>query len=84
MKAQEFANYLLGKQIELSFDKPTPVLSRDDSEAVRQKILSLTLAEAMKYGLSKSTFYDLRKHAYGPEPFKIYRHRTTRILQSVS
>ncbi len=63
LKAQELANYILRKRIELSFEDPKPALSRDDHAVVIDKILSLTVAEARKRGIGKTTLWYLRKHA---------------------
>lgn len=41
MKAQELANYILGRRTEPDFDKPRSNLDRSESEAVRNLILSL-------------------------------------------
>jgi hypothetical protein len=54
-RVQERANYILGRQAEVGFDKPTYNLGRSDSEAVRNLTMSFTSAEAKKRGIIRST-----------------------------
>jgi hypothetical protein len=82
MKAQELANYIQEKRKEVNFDQPSPVLLRDDLQAIRNYILSLTTAEARKHGVGKSTLHDLRKHARNPEPFRVYKKVANRLARS--
>ncbi len=81
LKAQELANYILSKRIALSFEDPKPALSRDDHAVVRDKILSLTVPEARKHGIGKTTLWYLQRRACGEKPFKIYRNTRTRLAQ---
>ena len=53
-RVQELANYILGRQAEVDFDKPTYNLGRSDSEAVRNLTMSFTSAEAKKRGIIRS------------------------------
>src|SRR5208282_1432428 len=41
LKCQELASYILAKRSELDLNNPRPLLPRDDSEAVRSRILSM-------------------------------------------
>ena len=52
LKAQELANYVIGKRTNLDFGEPTPELNRIDSVAVRKTILSLKTSDARKLGLA--------------------------------
>ncbi len=81
LKAQELANYILRKRIELSFEDPKPALSRDDHAVVRDKIQSLTVAKARKRGIGKTTLSYLQRRAFGEKPFKIYRNTRIRLAQ---
>ncbi len=87
LKAQELANYILGKRTEVGFAKPTPNLDRSGSEAVRNMILSLTSAEAKKLGIRRNTLWYLRRHAQLGRPFRSHRKTTSRLsklFQAVS
>jgi hypothetical protein len=53
LRAQELADYILGRQSEVDFDKPTSNLDRSDSEAVRNLTMSFTSAEAKKRGITR-------------------------------
>jgi CRISPR-associated protein Cas1 len=79
LKAQELANYVLGRRTDLCFDEPRPALGRTDSEAVRDLILSLTTAQARRQGIGKGTLHVLRKHAASENPFKVYTKVSTRL-----
>jgi len=79
MKAQELANYILKKENASDYDEPRPVLARDDSEAVRKQILSLTTVEARKHGISKSTLHDLHKRASSVPSFNVYHKIADRL-----
>ncbi len=72
LKAQELANYILGKRAELNFDEPTLELNRIDSVAVRRMILSLKTSDARKLGLGKSTLHYLRENTRSERPFMVY------------
>ena len=72
MKAQELANHILGKRVELDFGEPKQILDRTDSEAIRSRILSLTTAEARKRGIEKNTLWHLQQRAREHKTFKIY------------
>lgn len=71
LKAQELANYVLGRRSELSFDKPTLASEREDSEAVRKLILSLNTAEARKLAIRRNTLWYLQQRARTDKSFKI-------------
>jgi CRISPR-associated protein Cas1 len=79
LKAQELANYVLGRRAGLCFDEPRPALGRADSETVRDLILSLTTAQARRQGIGKGTLHVLRKHAASENSFKVYTKVSTRL-----
>ena len=79
LKAQELANYLLGRRTELDFTQPFPILSRDDTALVRERILSMTAAEARRSEIGKSTLWYLKERAGKDRPFKIHRSVRNRI-----
>jgi CRISPR-associated protein Cas1 len=71
-KANELGKYLTGRSSSLDFTEPAPILQRADSEALRQRILSLTQSDAEKLGIQKSTLHYLRKRAGEKKSFTIY------------
>ncbi len=79
LKTQELANYVLRKRSELSFEDPKPALSRADHAVVRDKIPSLTVAEARKRGIGKNTLWYLQRRASTEKPFRIYRNTRIRL-----
>jgi len=81
-KAQELADHILGRRTQLGFDEPSPVLSRSDSEAVRNRILSMTVAEARKHGIRKTTLWYLQRRAHSDKPFKIYGKVRSKLLNA--
>ncbi len=72
LKCQELASYILGRRSELDFDNPRPELPRDDSEAVRSRILSMSCAEARELGIRKNTLWYMQQRARTGKPIKIY------------
>ncbi len=72
LKAQELAQYILGKRAGLDFGEPKPILHRTDSEAIRSKILSLTAAEARRLGIRRNTLWHLQQRAQTGKPIRIY------------
>ncbi len=79
MKANELAQYLIGRHKTLDFSKPSLELRRRDDFKIRQKILSLTHTEAKKLGIIKSELHYLRKKARSDKPFKVYGKVKKRI-----
>jgi CRISPR-associated protein Cas1 len=71
-KCQELARYLLGKTTRFDLVNPKLTLEREETQALRKKILSLSGAQARKFGLNKSTLHYLRKRARDRKPFRIY------------
>jgi hypothetical protein len=67
------ANYIVGKRAEIDFSTPSPFLSRDTSEAVRERILSMSVAEAKQLGIRKNTLWYMQQRARSGRPLTIYR-----------
>ena len=84
LKAQELANYILGTRIDLDFGEPKPVLHRTDSEAIRNRILSMTKAEARKRGIRKNTLWHIQQHGKTEKSFRIYSKIRTKLSQSMT
>jgi len=79
LKAQELADYVLGKRSSLDLGEPKPDRHRTDSEVIRSRILSMTTAEARKRGISKNTMWYLRQRAPSPREFSIYGKVRTKL-----
>ena len=72
LKAQELANYLIGKRKDVDFSTPTYKLDRIDNKELRDKILSITYAEWKELGYSKGSLHQLKQKAKSKKPFKLY------------
>jgi CRISPR-associated protein Cas1 len=79
MKAQELANYILGKRSGLDFGEPKPTLHRADSEAIRSRILSMTTAEARKRGIGRNTLWYLKQRARQEKLMQPYAKIRTKL-----
>lgn len=82
LKCQELASYILSRRSELDFETPQPLLPRDDSEAVRSRILSMSSAEAGQLGLRKNTLWYLQQRARNGQPIKIYNRVKKKLFTS--
>ena len=82
LKAQELANYLVGKRTSLDFGEPKQILHRTDSEAVRNRILSMTKAEARKRDIRRNTLWYLQHRARSGGSFKIYSKVQVKLSES--
>jgi hypothetical protein len=71
-KTSELGRFLIGRSRGVDFSEPPPALERTDSGGVREMIRNLTLSEAGKLGIGRSTFHCLRKKARREKPFRLY------------
>jgi hypothetical protein len=62
-KTAELGRYLVGRSDGLDFSEPSPRLGRADERKLRERIQNLSLADARKLGIGKSTFHYLRRNA---------------------
>lgn len=74
MKTRELAQYLVGKRKSLDFSKPVYAVERQDSEVIREKILSISYSEWKKMGFSKGTLHYMKKNAEADKPFSLNAH----------
>ena len=77
-KTVELGRYLGGRTGRLDFSEPAPALARIDDMEIRKRILAMSEAEARRAGITKSTYYHLRRNVRGGRSFEIYentRHR---------
>lgn len=82
-KVQELGRFLVGKAESLDFIQPSPDLARDDTLAVRQRILALTTPrQAQELGISRSTLHHLREHARSNKSFKVYRKVVSKLRRT--
>jgi len=79
LKAQELANYVVGKRTNLDFGEPKQILDRTDSEAVRNRILSMTTVDARKRGIRKNTMWYLKQRALTANNFVTYGKVRTKL-----
>lgn len=78
-KAYELGQFIIGKRKSLDFSDPSPQLYREDSTAMRQKILNMDYSTWEKNGFSKGTLHYLKKNAKKDKPFKIYKNARKKL-----
>jgi len=78
-KATKLTRFLQGKSNTIDSVEPTPRLERSDGKELRKRILSLTLQEARRLGINKSTLHTIREHAPNEKPFKVYLKVASRL-----
>jgi CRISPR-associated protein Cas1 len=81
LKCQELAGHILSKRNEFDFNHPCPILSRDDSEMLRNRILSVSVAEARKLGIRKNTLWYMQQRARTRKRMRIYNPVKERLTQ---
>jgi CRISPR-associated protein Cas1 len=82
LKAQELANYLIGKRKDIDFCTPSYKLDRIDNKELRDKILAISYSEWKKFGFSKGTLHQLKEKAKSPKPFYLQK-RVKEKLENV-
>lgn len=60
LKTRELAQYLVEKRKTIDFSKPEYTIERQDSEEIRQKILSISYSDWKKMGFSKGTLHYMK------------------------
>jgi CRISPR-associated protein Cas1 len=83
-KAGELVECLDGKRTSVDFITPYPVITRDDSEELRSKILSIGYNDWMKAGNSKGSLHYLKKNAMSEKPFKVYGKMKEKLDRTLS
>jgi CRISPR-associated protein Cas1 len=74
LKTRELAQYLVEKRKTLDFSKPSYFVERQDSEEIRQKILSISYSDWKKMGFSKGTLHYMKMNAEADKPFTMNAH----------
>ena len=82
LKTQELARYLLGRSKELDFRDPQADLGMSTRDELRERTLTLTLLEARKIEIEKSTLWYLKKRARSYRPLRLYRKVRNRVASS--
>jgi CRISPR-associated protein Cas1 len=82
LKAQELANYLLGKRKDIDFTTPSFKLDRIDNKELRDKILAISYTEWKELGYSKGSLHQLKEKAKSPKPFYLQK-RVKEKLENV-
>ena len=72
--------FLVGKADRFDLKSPTPVLGRLDTRELRDKIPSLSVSEARKLGIGKSTVHYLKKRVRDRKPFTVYEPVPKKLL----
>ena len=71
-KTSELARFLTRKKLSVDFVDPAPRLERKDSCELRAKILALSVPQAKRLGIGKSTLHYLRRNAQSDGRFTVY------------
>ena len=79
MKTRELAQYLVEKRKKIDFSKPKYAVERQDSEDIRQKILSISYTDWKKMGFSKGTLHYMKQNAKEDKPFTLNFHVRERL-----
>ncbi|TQD27917.1 CRISPR-associated endonuclease Cas1 [Methanolobus vulcani] len=79
LKTRELAQYLVGKRQNVDFIKPRYEAKRQDSNDIRQKILSISYSDWKKLGFSKGTLHYMKKNAKADKPFTLNAHVRERL-----
>jgi len=79
-KAQELASFLVGRLGELDFRDPSPSFDADSSDRLRERISALTVSEARRIGINKSTLWHLQKRAATKKTLDSYAKVKSKLL----
>jgi CRISPR-associated protein Cas1 len=79
LKVRELAQYLVGKRKVIDFSKPNYTVERQDSDDIRQKILSIPYSEWKKIGFSKGTLHYMKKNTKSGKAFSLNAHIRERL-----
>ncbi|WMW22919.1 CRISPR-associated endonuclease Cas1 [Methanolobus mangrovi] len=79
LKTRELAQYLVGKRQETDFVEPQYETKRQDTNDIRQKILSISYSDWKKLGFSKGTLHYMKKNAKADTPFTLNAHNKERL-----
>ena len=81
-KMEELGRFILGKSLYLDFTEPAPVLLRTGTRELRERILGLSVSDARRLGVNKSTLHYLRKRARSNRRLRVYANIQDRLSAS--
>ena len=79
LKNRELAQFLIEEKKSVDFCKPEYTIARQDSEDIRQKILSISFTDWDNMGFSKGTLHYMKKNAEAEKPFTLNAHVRERL-----
>ena len=79
LKTRELVQYLVEKRKAIDFSKPEFTIDRQDSDDIRQKILSISYTEWKNMGFSKGTLHYMKQNAKADKPFTLNKHVKERL-----
>jgi len=77
---QKLANFLIGKNKELSFEIPSINYNRNDDKELREKLMEIPLKDAKKIGLNKSTLWYIQKNIREGRKIELYDKVLAKIV----
>jgi CRISPR-associated protein Cas1 len=79
LKTRELVQCLIEKRKAIDFSKPEFTIHRQDSDDIRQKILSISYTEWKNMGFSKGTLHYMKQNAKADKPFTLNAHVRERL-----
>ncbi len=79
LKTRELVQYFVEKRKALDFSKPEFAIDRQNSEDIRQKILSISYTDWKNMGFSKGTLHYMKQNAKADKPFTLNAHVRERL-----
>ncbi|AFV22383.1 CRISPR-associated protein, Cas1 family [Methanolobus psychrophilus R15] len=79
LKTRELAQFLVEKKKDIDFCKPVYTVERQDSDDIRQKIMSISYTDWENMGFSKGTLHYMKKNAKAEKPFTLNSHVRERL-----
>jgi len=80
-KTKELRRFLVRSR-DVDFVEPAPVLLRTDARELRGRILALSISDARRLGINKSTLHYLRKRARSSGRLRVYANVQDRLFTS--
>jgi len=79
LKTRELVQYLVEKRKAIDYSKPEFTIERQDSDDIRQKILSISSTDWKNMGFSKGTLHYMKQNAKADKPFTLNTHVRERL-----
>ncbi|WP_321418386.1 CRISPR-associated protein Cas1 [uncultured Methanomethylovorans sp.] len=74
LKTRELVQYLVEKRQVIDFNRPEFTIDKQDSDDIRQKILSISYTDWKTMGFSKGTLHYMKQNAKAEKPFTLNAH----------